>query len=459
MNSAPDDISIGASRTLAGHAAGIIFEQLPADTVHAFKRTFLDFLTCAVSGAAMPVSQALLAYFEENDATRVSSVIGSRARLSAPNAALVTGTNVHGLDFDDGHTQGSAHPSGVIFPAVLAVAQQRASSAREIVTAVVCGYDVMCRIAAAMHPESARRGYHNTALAGVFGAAAAVSNLLKLDAAQTLNAVGLAGSFSAGIREYLDEGAEIKRIHPGKAARDGIICAEFAKRGITGPSKVLEGRYGFYATHAAPQVKWARLFDGLGQRYEINSVYHKPYPCCRHYHAVIDGIKALQREHRFKAADVEHADIGMYAVGFNGHDYKHCDSLLDAQMSAPVAAALAMVLGDVTATMFVPATLDRPDVRALIERIDARIDDECERIYPGVRSGSVRITLRTGKTLENRVLEPKGEVKNPMTDADLEAKFRANCEPLLGAVRCTRVLADVWKFDELREVTQFFNWG
>ena len=459
MNSATDDISIDASRTLAGHAAGIIFEQLPADTVHAFKRTFLDFLTCAVSGAAMPVSQALLAYFEENDATRVSSVIGSRARLSAPNAALVTGTNVHGLDFDDGHTQGSAHPSGVIFPAVLAVAQQRASSAREIVTAVVCGYDVMCRIAAAMHPESARRGYHNTALAGVFGAAAAVSNLLKLDAAQTLNAVGLAGSFSAGIREYLDEGAEIKRIHPGKAARDGIICAEFAKRGITGPSKVLEGRYGFYATHAAPQVKWARLFDGLGQRYEINSVYHKPYPCCRHYHAVIDGIKALQREHRFKAADVEHADIGMYAVGFNGHDYKHCDSLLDAQMSAPVAAALAMVLGDVTATMFVPATLDRPDVRALIERIDARIDDECERIYPGVRSGSVRITLRTGKTLENRVLEPKGEVKNPMTDADLEAKFRANCEPLLGAARCTRVLADVWKFDELREVTQFFNWG
>jgi len=245
----------------------------------------------------MPVSQALLAYFEESDATRTTSVIGSGAKLSAPNAALVTGTNVHGLDFDDGHTQGSAHPSGVIFPAVMAAAQQRASSAQEIVTAVVCGYDVMCRIAAAMHPESARRGYHNTALAGVFGAAAAVSNLLKLDVAQTLNALGLAGSFSAGIREYLDEGAEIKRIHPGKAARDGVVCAEFAKRGITGPTKVLEGRYGFFATHAAPHVKWGRLFERLGQRYEINAVYHKPYPCCRHYHAVIDGIKELQGEH------------------------------------------------------------------------------------------------------------------------------------------------------------------
>ena len=459
MNSVTDDLSVGASRRIAAHAAGMTFAALPAATVHAYKRTMLDFLTCAITGAAMPVSKALLSYFEENDATRVSAVIGHGALLSAPNAALVTGANVHGLDFDDGHTHGSAHAAGVIFPAVFAVAHQRASSAHEIVSAVVAGYDVMCRIAAAMHPESARRGFHNTALAGVFGAAAAVSNLLKLDTAQTLHALGLAGSFSAGIREYLDEGAEIKRIHPGKAARDGVICAEFAKRGITGPSKVLEGRYGFFATHAAPQVKWVRLFDGLGQRYEINAVYHKPYPCCRHYHAVIDGIKALQRERRFTADDVEHADLGMYAVGVNGHDYKHCDTLLDAQMSAPIAAALAIVMGDVTAPMFVPATLDRPDVRALIERIDARLDDECERIYPGIRSGAAEIRLRDGTLLAKRVLEPKGEVKNPMTDEDLEAKFRANCEPIVGRARCERLISDVWQFDRLQDVSGLFQWG
>jgi 2-methylcitrate dehydratase PrpD len=459
MDSVTDEISVGASRKIAAHVAGMTFEKLPADTVHAFKRTFLDFLTCAIAGAAMPVSKALLSYFQDNDATRMSTVIGQGAKFSPPNAALVTGANVHGLDFDDGHTHGSAHPAGAIYPAVLAVAEQRGSSVREIVTAVVCGYDVMCRIAAAMHPESARRGYHNTALAGVFGATAAVSNLLKADTEQTLNALGLAGSFSAGIREYLDEGAEIKRIHPGKAARDGIVCAEFAARGITGPSTVLEGRYGFFATHAAPHVKWARLFDGLGQRYEIASVYHKPYPCCRHYHAVIDGIKALQREHRFAADDVVHADLGMYAVGVRGHDYKHCKTLLDAQMSAPVAAALAIVLGDVTAPMFVPETLDRPDVRALIERIDAKVDDECERIYPGIRSGAAKITLRDGRMLEKRVLEPKGEVKNPMTDEDLAEKFRANCEPVIGRERCERVVAAVWNFDTLADANEFFRWG
>ena len=222
---------------------------------------------------------------------------------------------------------------------------------------------------------------------------------------------------------------------------------------------MLEGRYGFFATHAAPHVKWARLFDGLGQRYEINSVYHKPYPCCRHYHAVIDGIKELQRERRFAADDVAHAELGMYAVGVNGHDYKHCATLLDAQMSAPVAAALVLVLGDVTAPMFVPETLDRADVRALIERVDARVDDECERIYPGIRSGVARITLNDGTVLAKRVVEPKGEVNNPMTDADLEAKFRANCEAIIGKARCDRILADVWAYDSLSDVTQFYAWG
>src|SRR5690606_17344395 len=158
--------------------------------------------------------------------------------------------NTHGLDFDDGTTQGSAHPSGAVFPAVLAAAEQHGATPRDVVLATAVGYDVMIRIAAAMHPTTARKGFHNTALAGVFGAAAAVPSLLKLDAAQAGHALGLAGSFAGGIRAYLDDGAEVKRIHPGKAARDGLVCAELAKRGITGPGRVLEARYGFANTHA-----------------------------------------------------------------------------------------------------------------------------------------------------------------------------------------------------------------
>ncbi|MGA0024443.1 MAG: MmgE/PrpD family protein [Burkholderiales bacterium] len=454
------DKTSGADATarLAQHITAARYDRLAAGTVHAAKRALFDFLTCAVSGSAMPVSKTLLSYYEETDATRSAAVIGSKSRLSAPNAALVNGANTHGLDFDDGHTHASAHPAGAVFPAILAAAEQHGRSPSDILLAATIGYDVMVRIAAAMHPGSARRGWHNTAIGGVFGATAAVSSLLGLDAAQTRNALGLAASFAGGIREYLDDGAEIKRLHPGKAARDGLLCAEFARRGITGPAQALEGRYGFFNVFVGGEVKWDRLFEALGERYEIEGAYFKPYPCCRHYHAAIDGVLDLRAQQGFAPAEVARIDIGLYAVGVHGHDHKHCDNLLDAQMSAPCAAALAVVDGGIAAHNFLPDSLARPEVRRLIEASDTRIDPECERVYPGRRSGAVRLTLRDGRVFEQRVLDPRGEGENPMSDADLEHKFMVNCEPLLGAAKCRRLLDTAWHFDAAPDAGELRSW-
>ena len=447
-----DDPARGASARLAAHVAQVRYEQLSTTAVHAFKRALLDHVACAVAGSALPVSRSLLGYFEETDAARAATVIGTGARLSAPNAAFVNGANTHGLDFDDGHTQGSAHPAGVIFPAALAAAEQHAASPRDVILAVVLGYDVMLRLAAAMHPVTARKGFHNTPLAGVFGAAAAVASLLGLDAAQTNHALGLAGSFAGGIRQYLDEGAEVKRIHPGKAARDGLVCAELARRGVSGPAKVLEGRYGFAQTHADEKLDWRRLLDGLGEHYEIESVYFKPYPCCRHYHAVMDGIRSLRAQHGFAAQDVRTMRLGIYSVGVHGHDHKHCDNLLDAQMSAPVGAALALVDGDAAVHAFMPASLGRRDVQHLVDLAETYVDDECERLYPRRRSGAVEIGLADGTVLRMRVLDPKGEGDNPMSDRDLERKLMTHCEPVIGGQRCRALIETVWRFDQAREL-------
>lgn len=438
----------GASARLAAHVAGARYEMLPAAVVHAFKRALLDHVACAVAGAAMPVSRALLSYFQDTDASRTASVIGSGAKLAAANAALVNGANTHGLDFDDGTTHGSAHPSGAIFPAVLAAAEQHRATPREAMLAVVMGYDVMIRIAAAMHPVTAKKGFHNTPLAGVFGAAAAVARLLGLDAARTNHALGLAGSFAGGIRQYLDDGAEVKRIHPGKAARDGLLCAEFARRGITGPDKVLEGRYGFNETHVGNQFDWGRLLLELGERYEIAEIYFKPYPCCRHYHSAMDGIRSLKEAHGFGPADVTSLRIGLYAVGVHGHEHKHFDNVLDAQMSAPVGVALALVDADVSAQKFLDDSLARPEVRRLIALAETRLDEDCEQLYPKRRSGAVEIGLRDGRRLSARVLDPRGEGENPMSDGDLERKFTANCGPVLGPRQCDEVLKRIWRFEE-----------
>jgi len=445
-------LAAGASARIAAHVAGTRYESLPPEVVHAFKRALLDHVACAVAGASMPVSRALLSYFQETDASRTATVIGAGVKLSAQNAALVNGANTHGLDFDDGTTHGSAHPSGAVFPAVLAAAEQHGAAPRDAILAAVLGYDVMIRIAAAMHPATARKGFHNTPLAGVFGAAAAVASLLQLDAAQAGHALGLAGSFAGGIRAYLDDGAEVKRIHPGKAARDGLVCAEFAKRGITGPGRVLEARYGFANTHADGRFNWKRLVDGLGSRYEICSVYFKPFPCCRHYHSAMDGIRSLKAAHGIRAQDVALLRIGLYSVGVNGHDHKHCDNILDAQMSAPVGAALALADVEVAAQSFLPGSLARPEVRRLVDLAETRLDEECERIYPGRRSGVVEVSLKDGRRFEARVLDPKGEGENPMSDADLERKFAANCAPVIGKAKCDTVIDAVWCFDGAREL-------
>lgn len=447
----------GATARLAEHVARTRYEDFSPAVIHAFKRAFQDHLACAIAGSAMPVSRSVLAYFEETDSARTASVVGTSSRLSAQNAAFVNGANTHGLDFDDGHTHGSAHPSGAVIPAVLAAAEQHQSSPREVITAVVLGYDVMCRIAAAAHPATARRGWHNTAIAGVFGAAAAVAKLLGLDAEHTQHALGLAGSFSGGIREYLDEGAEVKRLHPGKAARDGLLCAEFAKRGITGPAKVLEGRYGFGNIHANGEMKWDRLELDLGKHFEIESAYFKPYPCCRHYHSIVDGILALREEHRFAIEAVRRVHIGIYSVGVNGHDHKHTENLLDAQMSAPVAAALAIVDGEIAAQAFLTDSLARSEVRRLIDACDTAVDPECERIYPGRRSGVVRIELAEGQKIEKRVLDPKGEGESPMTDADLRHKFMVNCEPVIGKAKCEQLIELVWKLDAAAGMRPLFE--
>lgn len=446
------------SRILSEYVAGVDYERLPAEVVHAFRRALLDYLSCAVSGSRTEPAQLVLDYASSWDHASEACVVGRDARLACPNAAFVNGTSAHGLDFDDGYTQGSVHPAGAVFPAVLAMAEHLGADAAEVIAAGVAAYDVTLRIAASVHPHSARRGFHNTATAGVFGAAAAASRLLRLDAHRVLDALGLAGSFAGGLREYVAEGADVKRLHPGKAARDGIVCAELAKRGLSGPTRVLEGRYGFAQAVSGGAADLNCVTTGLGGTFAICSAYFKPYPACRHFHSALDAIRNLSGRRSFVPDDVKSVEIGLYDIGVQGHDHKHAYTLLDAQMSAPVSAALAVVLGDVTATGYDRTNLDNPEVRRIVDATTVFIDPECERLYPGRRSGLARLRLKDGTVLEERVLDPRGEGDNPLSDSELTHKFLSNCAPILGKPKCERVLETVWSMDHSTSLTELYRW-
>jgi 2-methylcitrate dehydratase PrpD len=162
----------------------------------------------------------------------------------------------------------------------------------------------------------------------------------------------------------------------------------------------------------------------------------------------MDGVRSLRARHSIAPGDVAALHIGLYSVGVNGHDHKHCENLLDAQMSAPVGAALALVDGDVAAHLFLPESLARPEVQRLIASAETAVDPECERIYPGRRSGAVEIRMKDGRKFSERVLDPRGEGENPMTDADLEQKFFTNGEPVIGKERARALKDAVWQFDQ-----------
>lgn len=449
-----------AAKRLAEFIVNTGCNDLSAEDIHSFKRAFLDYLCVSITGSQVEISKCVREYFETIDQNKKSAVIGTSLRLSPLNAAFVNGTSCHALDFDDGYTKGSVHPASSCFPSALAAAEDREASPREFMLAVIIAYDVALRIAGNVHPYSANRGFHNTATAGVFGAAAGVSRLLKLNVDQTINALGAAGSFSGGLREFLAEGdigGEIKRIHPAKAARDGLLSAELALRGITAPATILDGKYGFFKSFAGIEFDPDNFFDGIGKTFEINNCYFKPYPACRHLHGTIEAIQILKKEFAIKPEEVEKIKTELYAVGVHGHDYTQCEALIGAQMNHPCVAALAVFYDDVTLQNLKFGFT--PEVKEMLGKIEVAVSEECEQLYPKQRPTVVTITKKDGTEYKKKILEPKGEVENPLTDDELTEKFYSNCEPVIGEQKCKRLVGSVWQFEELNSLNEFFNWA
>jgi len=417
------DMRDTSTARLASYAAELRFDGLDEATVLATKRVLIDYLACVISGSAMPTPQIVRTYLAERGERPRALVLGTGLRMSASSAALANGVAAHSLDFDDGHTRASAHPAGAIVSAALAYAEEVDASPRELVTAIVAGYEVMLRVASAMHPVSASVGWHNTAVGGVIGAAAAVASLARLDPDATRDAIGLATSFAGGLREYLDDGAEVKRLHPGKAARDGILCADLAKRGITGAVDALEGRHGLFSAMLHGKGEPAALTEGLGDNPAIEQVYFKPYPCCRHFHSAIEALLGLRAENDLTPEQIDTVSVGLYAVGAKGHDSQRVRSFLEAQMSAPYAIAVALWYGKVVPEHFAEPVRDNPLIAALVRRVEVFVDVECEELYPKRRSGSIVIRLKDGRNRSRRILDPKGEGDNPMTNGDLYQKL------------------------------------
>lgn len=417
-------------------------EPLPGAVEHQARRVLLDYFAATLAGSRSASAGLVRDYLDATEGRGRAHVLGTDLRLSAPQAALANGTAAHGLEVDDGYTPGAYHPGAPVISAALAAAQHHESDFDELLMAVTLGFEVSCRLAGAGHPTTWRRGWHSTPVAGVFGAAVAVATLLKADVRQMLNALGLAGSHAGGLFEFLGKGAEVKRLHAGKAARDGVVCAELAVRGLSGPDTVLEGAAGYGHAFVDDQLDMVHLADDLGVSWRMLRTYVKPYPCCRHLHGPIDAVLALTAEHCLEPESVESVHVGTYPVALK-HGFSTVTDFLDAQMSIPYAVTIALLHGTPTLEHFGDEMRRAPRVQRLLRRVTVREDEDCTRDYPGMRPALVRVTTATG-SVETRVDQPLGEPDCPVDDVALERKLHRFADPVLGVEAVDRLAQSIW---------------
>jgi 2-methylcitrate dehydratase PrpD len=434
------------TRELATFAAELRYAALPHDVAERAKRLILD-LTGIIIRARHDAEStpSLIAAVETLGlAEGRCSVFGDTRGYAPTGAALINGTLAHSLDFDDTHAEGSIHSSAPIVPAALAAAEMVGASGKDLIAAVVAGYEVQIRLSLALNPsDHYDRGFHPTATCGVFGASAAAGKLLGMDTAGIQSAFGIALSQAAGSMEFLAEGAWTKRSHVGQAAQNGLICAVLASQGFKGVQRAFEGRAGFFHAYA-PNAVPERAVAGLGTVWETMRLAVKPYPSCRYSHAAIDGIVALMREHRFAAEDVEEVEIGLPETGWkiigNPADAKASPkSVVDGQFSMPFCAAVVLREGGLTWDDYHKHLQDEA-TRALCRKVRAVVDPRVQAEFPANMSGMARIRTRSG-SFETFVTVPKGEPENFLSDAEFRNKFDGLCAPYLGR-ECADRLAD-----------------
>jgi 2-methylcitrate dehydratase PrpD len=431
------------TRQLAAFAADLTFADLPYEVTERAKRLILDLAGIMIRARHDAESTpSLIAAVERLGLTHGKCSVFGDARTYAPTAAaLINGTLAHSLDFDDTHAEASLHSSAPIVPAALAAAELSGSSGKDLIAAVVAGYEIQIRLSLALDPtDHYDRGFHPTATCGVFGAAAAAGKLLGLDADGIQNAFGIALSQAAGSMEFLTDGAWTKRSHVGQAAQNGLVCAVLAAEGFKGPKQAFEGRAGFLKAYA-PDADQAKAVAGLGETWQTMRLAVKPYPSCRYSHAAIDGLIALMKEHSLQANDVQEVEIGLPETGWKiiggPGDKTNPQSVVDGQFSMPFCAAVALREGGLAWDDYKKHLNDKT-TRALTRRVKAVVDARAEAEFPANMAGVARIRTASGE-FERVVTVPKGEPDNFLDDDEFRSKFGGLCEPYLGPERTGRL--------------------
>ncbi len=442
------------SAAVSEWVARLTFEELPGDVVAASKFRILDVLGLSIAGGETAFGRSVRTTAQQLYSGGEGRVWGSADRASVIGAAFANGALSQALEYDDTHNESIVHMSSPSVAAALALADAVRPSGRDVIKAVALGNEISSRIGSITPGQFHKRGFHPSGLFAPFGVCWLAASLYRLNAEQMVRAAGIVGSFAAGLLQCWVDGTQSKFLHPGWAAQSGIVAANLARAGATGPSEVVEGRFGLFASHlqsadAAPN--YARLSDGLGKTWESRNASFKPFPVAHVIHPYIDALLRLRAEHGLKAGDVKRivCPVAQYIVGIVCEPVSEKRRPLTdshGRVSLQYTLAEALVRGRIGKDAYSKAALRDPEILSVADRVEFVVDPN----FPGPQQfkGVVSIETADGRRLEAIEEHNRGSSANPMSAEDLIAKFRENVAGVLPDKQAERVVDAVLSLDE-----------
>lgn len=437
---------MGATRQLAEFVASATFERLPAEVVRETKRAILNYLGVALGASRHEAVRILVEAVQEEGGRQQATILGHPTKVSALQAAKVNGSMSHVFDYDDTDLDTVIHPTGPVLSAVLALAEWKGLSGKQLLASEAVGAEVEIRVGSAVYPSHYDIGWHITGTAGTFGAAAGAGWMLKLSADQLTHALGLAATQASGLREMF--GSMAKCLHVGEAASRGLWSALLAEKGFTASTQALEAKRGFCSVLAG-EYDLAKATAGLGQEYLLMRNGLKPYACGVVTHPTIDGVRALRQKYGLKAGDVAEIETKVHPLVLELTGKQQPRTGLEGKFSIYFCAAIALIEGSGGYSEFTDENVNRADVVALRDKVRAVVT-------PGIKESQAVVTIRTtdGRELVERVEAASGTPANPLSDADLEQKFMDLVLPVLPRAKAEQIVELVGRIDKLDNLSR-----
>jgi 2-methylcitrate dehydratase PrpD len=410
-----------ASQTLARYATELKYEQIPPEVIERTKDCLIDTVAACVLGAQMPWTQTVIEYARRNSAPGESNVLGTPIKVRAPFACLCNGAAAHAFELDAlCEPSVGMHPSAALGVPGLAVAQGRKKSGRDLIEAFVAGFEVLYRIGQATHHSPEKLGFHAPGVMGVYGVSCVVAKLFNESAEQMANAFGIAGSMSSGLMEFSKSGGLVKRLHLGRAAEGGFLAAALARDGYTGPTEVLEGKYGSLNTFcrdAEPDY----MNKELGKTWHTMKTKFKRFACHANAQVPVSLILDVKAQHRVTGDDVARIEMAVNEKSLSHHNIPEPTDLAMAQYSVPFSTAQALFVDPTDPWVFCDKNVNDPRIRALSKSATLTPLTPAK----GQSGMATRITLhlKNGKTVTVEGDNFKGTPSMPLTRGELLEKF------------------------------------